>query len=92
MRRGERAAYLIFGAAFTPLSKAVFANSPSLAVHELPIILALTIVAVVSNISVLQRLGAIIDALRARDKAPVEATPEPAQPIASKPDATAGQV
>ena len=92
MRRGERAAYLIFGAAFTPVSKAVFANSPSLAVHELPIILALTIVAVVSNISVLQRLGAIIDALRARDKAPVEATPEPAQPIASKPDATAGQV
>ena len=92
MRRGERAAYLIFGAAFTPLSKAVFANSPSLAVHELPIILALTIVAVVSNISVLQRLGAIIEALRARDKAPVEATPEPAQPIASKPDATAGQV
>jgi len=92
MRRGERAAYLIFGAAFTPLAKAVFANSPSLAVHELPIILALTIVAVVSNISVLQRLGAIIEALRARDKAPVEATPEPAQPIASKPDATAGQV
>jgi len=92
MRRGERAAYLIFGAAFTPVSKAVFANSPSLAVHELPIILALTIVAVVSNISVLQRLGAIIEALRARDKAPVEATPEPAQPIASKPDATAGQV
>jgi len=92
MRRGERAAYLIFGSAFTPVSKALFANSPSLAVHELPIILALTIVAVVSNISVLQRLGAIIEALRARDKAPVEATPEPAQPIASKPDATAGQV
>jgi CDP-diacylglycerol--glycerol-3-phosphate 3-phosphatidyltransferase len=93
MRRGERAAYLIFGAAFTPVSKAVFANSPSLAVHELPIILALTIVAVVSNISVLQRLAAVIEALRAKDKAPVEAPPESAEPIvASKPDASAGQV
>ena len=65
MRRGERAAYLIFGAAFTPFAKVVFANSPSLALHELPIILALTIVAVVSNISVVQRFGAIIDLLRA---------------------------
>ena len=36
MRRGERAAYLIFGAAFTPLAKALFANSASLALHELP--------------------------------------------------------
>ena len=41
MRRGERAAYLIVGAAFTPIAKALFANSPSLALHELPIILAL---------------------------------------------------
>ena len=92
MRRGERAAYLIFGAAFTPLSKAVFANSPSLAVHELPIILALTIVAVVSNISVLQRLGAIIEALRAKDKASAEAATETPEPIVSKPDPSAGQV
>jgi CDP-diacylglycerol--glycerol-3-phosphate 3-phosphatidyltransferase len=50
MRRGERAAYLIFGAAFTPVAKALFANSASLALHECPIILAVTIVAVVSNI------------------------------------------
>jgi len=92
MRRGERAAYLIFGAAFTPLAKAVFANSPSLAVHELPIILALTIVAVVSNISVLQRLGAIIEALRAKDKASAEAATETPEPIVSKPDPSAGQV
>ena len=47
MRRGERAAYLIFGAAFTPVSKALFANSASLALHECPIILTLTIIAVV---------------------------------------------
>ncbi len=93
MRRGERAAYLIFGAAFTPLSKALFANSPSLAVHELPIILTLTIVAVVSNISVLQRLAAIIEALRTKDKEPAEVPPSgSAEAMGSKPDPSAGQV
>jgi CDP-diacylglycerol--glycerol-3-phosphate 3-phosphatidyltransferase len=92
MRRGERGAYLIFGAAFTPVAKAVFANSPSLALHELPIILSLSIVAVVSNISVVQRLGAVIDALRAKDTKSVGAAPDPVEPIGSKPDASAGQV
>jgi CDP-diacylglycerol---glycerol-3-phosphate 3-phosphatidyltransferase len=92
MRRGERAAYLIFGAAFTPVSKALFANSASLALHECPIILTLTIVAVVSNISVVQRLGAIIDALRAREKAPVAVEPQASEPIGTKPDASASQV
>jgi CDP-diacylglycerol--glycerol-3-phosphate 3-phosphatidyltransferase len=89
MRRGERAAYLIFGAAFTPVSKALFANSASLALHECPIILAVTIVAVVSNISVVQRFGAINDLLRAKERAPVETAPEP---LGSKPDPSAGQV
>jgi CDP-diacylglycerol--glycerol-3-phosphate 3-phosphatidyltransferase len=91
MRRGERGAYLIFGAAFTPVSKALFANSASLALHECPIILALTIVAVVSNISVVQRLGAVIEALRAKEKAP-EAAPAAGEPLGSKPDTSAGQV
>jgi CDP-diacylglycerol--glycerol-3-phosphate 3-phosphatidyltransferase len=93
MRRGERAAYLIFGAAFTPLSKVLFANSASLALNELPIILTLSIVAVVSNISVVQRFGAINDLLRAKDKAPPAAPPaDVTDPLGSKPDASAGQV
>ena len=92
MRRGERAAYLIFGAAFTPVAKALFANSASLALHECPIILAVTIVAVVSNISVMQRFGAINDLLRAKEKAPPEAAPQAAEPLGSKPDPSAGQV
>ena len=92
MRRGERGAYLIFGAAFTPVAKAVFANSASLALHESPIILALSIVAVVSNISVVQRLGAVIEALRAKDKTSAAAAPDSGEPIGSKPDASAGQV
>lgn len=86
MRRGERAAYLIFGAAFTPVSKALFANSPSLALHECPIILTLTIIAVVSNISVVQRLGTVIELLRAKDKAPAAPAPEADAPLGSKPD------
>ena len=90
MRRGERAAYLIFGAAFTPVSKALFANSASLALHECPIILTLTIIAVVSNISVVQRLGTVIDLLRAKDKAP--AAPTPDAPLGSKPDTSSGQI
>ena len=92
MRRGERAAYLIFGAAFTPVSKALFANSASLALHECPIILTLTIIAVVSNISVVQRLGAIIEALRAKEKAPAAPASETDAPLGSKPDASTGQL
>jgi len=92
MRRGERAAYLIFGAAFTPVAKALFANSASLALHECPIILAVTIVAVVSNISVMQRFSAINDLLRAKEKAPAQAAPGTGEPIGSKPDPSAGQV
>ena len=93
MRRGERAAYLIFGAAFTPLSKVLFANSASLALNELPIILTLSIVAVVSNISVVQRFGAINDLLRAKEKAPpIPPVADVTDPLGSKPDASAGQV
>jgi CDP-diacylglycerol--glycerol-3-phosphate 3-phosphatidyltransferase len=91
MRRGERAAYLIFGSAFTPVASTLFAGSPSLALKELPIILTLTIVAVVSNISVLQRLGAIAAALREREAAKrTSASSAPAafddEAVATKPD------
>src|SRR5262245_21020889 len=92
MRRGERAAYLIFGAAFTPVSKALFANSASLALHECPIILGRTIVAVGSNISVVQRFSAINDQLRAKERAPVGPATEAVEPLGSKPDPSAGQV
>ena len=42
MRRGERAAYLMTGAAFTPIASVLFAGSPSLALREAPILLALS--------------------------------------------------
>jgi len=93
MRRGEPAAYLIFGAAFTPVAKALCANSASLALNELPIILTLSIVAVVSNISVLQRFSAINDLLRAKEMAKAQAVDEGGgEPLGSKPGESAGRV
>src|SRR5262249_5683290 len=92
MRRGERAAYLIFGAAFTPPWKAIFGNAHALAMHELPIILALTIVAVVANISVVQRFSATNELLRAKEKAPPQPAAQASEPIGGKPGESAGQV
>jgi CDP-diacylglycerol--glycerol-3-phosphate 3-phosphatidyltransferase len=93
MRRGERAAYLIFGCAFTPVAQTLFASSPSLALRELPIILGMTIVAVVGNISVVQRLMAVTAALRAREAEAGRAkTIDPEEGVATKPDLPVGLV
>ena len=91
MRRGERAAYLIFGCAFTPVTQALFGGSPSLALRELPIILGMTIVAVVGNISVIQRLMAVTAMLREREAARAkQAAAEEGVP--TKPDLPVGLV
>jgi len=82
MRRSERATYMIVGMGFTPVAQALFGGSPSLALRELPIILATTIIAVVANISVLQRLSSIIAMLRAREPGKVIAPLEPFDPEA----------
>ena len=97
MRRAERGTYLMAGSAFTPIASTLFANSPSLALRELPIILSLTIVAVVANISVVQRLAAIAAMLRARDAANAAKTPPAGSPfddeaMATKPDVPVGLV
>ena len=95
MRRGERAAYLMTGASLTPICSAIFVGSPSLALRELPIILSLTVVAVVANISVVQRLTAVAVMLRAREQAARQATEaafDPEDAIATKPDAPVGSI
>jgi hypothetical protein len=76
------------------VASTLFAGSPSLALRELPIILTLTIVAVVSNISVLQRLGAIAAALREREAAKKSAAPAQFddEAMATKPDLPVGSV
>jgi CDP-diacylglycerol---glycerol-3-phosphate 3-phosphatidyltransferase len=88
MRRSERATYLIVGSTFTPLAQALFAGSPFLALRELPIILATTIVAVVANISVLRRLASVVATLRAREPAKIQPSHEPfdPDPIVTKSD------
>jgi CDP-diacylglycerol--glycerol-3-phosphate 3-phosphatidyltransferase len=70
MRRSERAVYLLVAAGLTSITKVIFADIPSISLRELPIILAITIVAGVANVSVVQRLGAIIQAIRARELTP----------------------
>jgi CDP-diacylglycerol--glycerol-3-phosphate 3-phosphatidyltransferase len=62
MRRSERAVYLIFGAALVPFVGAI---DPTLA--RAPIIAALALVAVVGNVSAVQRLVAVARGARARD-------------------------
>ncbi|MES1206675.1 MAG: CDP-alcohol phosphatidyltransferase family protein [Pseudomonadota bacterium] len=91
MRRGERAAYLLTGSSLTPICSTLFAGSPSLALRELPIILSLTIVAVVANVSVVQRLTAVAAALRAREKAARDAF-DAQDAIVTKPDVPVGTV
>jgi CDP-diacylglycerol--glycerol-3-phosphate 3-phosphatidyltransferase len=92
MRRSERATYLIVGSGFTPVAQALFGGSPSLALRELPIILAITIIAVVANISVLQRLSSILASLRAREPSKVvpPLPPLDSDAMATKPDAHVG--
>jgi len=94
MRRAERGTYLMAGSAFTPIATTLFANSPSLALRELPILLSLTIVAVVANISVVQRLAAIAAILRARDvdKKPPAAATFDDEAMTTKPDVPVGLV
>jgi phosphatidylglycerophosphate synthase len=91
MRRAERAVYLLVGAGLTAFSKALFTDSPSHALRELPIILAITVVGVVSNVSAVQRFAAIAQALRAREPAPA-ARSEDHEGIITKRDTPAGLV
>ena len=67
MRRSERAVYLFFGAGFTPLAELLAGPDRSLLVRQAPILLAVAIVAVVSNVSVVRRVGSIVALIRARE-------------------------
>jgi phosphatidylglycerophosphate synthase len=83
MRRAERCVYLLVASGLTSFSKVIFADSPSHALRELPIILAVTIVAVVANVSTVQRMSAVAASLRARDaraKGQAKADAAPADP------------
>ncbi len=68
MRRPERAMYLLVGAAFVPVVAAVAGpRAGSLYVHDFPILLAMTLVALVANISAVRRLYRTAGLVRERE-------------------------
>lgn len=70
MRRAERAVYMLFGSGFTPLwNHYVARGQGSVWWRELPILLALGLMAVIGNVSVIQRTRVMMQRLRARDAA-----------------------
>jgi len=75
MRHAERGTYLLLGAGLTPFAGELFARSPSLAVRELPIVLALVLVAVVGNLSVARRFAAVARELLSRQRRPGQPAP-----------------
>jgi CDP-diacylglycerol--glycerol-3-phosphate 3-phosphatidyltransferase len=68
MRRAERAIYLLFAAGLTPLCEAAVGRDRPLVVRHAPMFVAIGLIAVVGNVSVVLRLGAIVRLLRARDR------------------------
>ena len=85
MRRAERAVYLMTGAGLTAFTRAAFPTSPSHALRELPILVALSLVAVVTNVSAIQRFAAIAAVLRARHTASTSSTGATPDVIIAKP-------
>jgi CDP-diacylglycerol--glycerol-3-phosphate 3-phosphatidyltransferase len=75
MRRAERAVYLLTGAVLTACTRFFFDGFPSMALRQLPIIVALALIAAATNVSAVQRFAAMARALRARGAAP-PATPD----------------
>lgn len=71
MRRAERCVYLLTGVGLTSVSRMLFVDLPSHALRELPIIVALMLVAVMTNISSVQRFAALAAALRGRRSPPL---------------------
>ena len=67
MRRPERAVYLILGAGLSELSGGLLENTnPSSAALGYPMIVALGLVAVIANVSSIQRLRSVAKFLRLR--------------------------
>ncbi len=71
MRRPERAMYLLFGATFVPVVAAVVGTgSNSIYLADLPMVLAVSMVAVVANVSAARRLYRTAQLVRQRKGSP----------------------
>jgi CDP-diacylglycerol---glycerol-3-phosphate 3-phosphatidyltransferase len=70
MRRAERAVYVIFGCALAPSWQLVVPGTPTYATlslgRELPVELAMAVVAVVANVSAVRRMLRIAELIRAK--------------------------
>jgi CDP-diacylglycerol--glycerol-3-phosphate 3-phosphatidyltransferase len=85
MRRAERAIYLLAALGLTPVTRALFSSQPSHALRELPILFALLLVALATNVSSVWRFSLIAAAARGRGRAAAEPTAEPAEPAHAAP-------
>lgn len=68
MRRAERAIYLLFAAGLTPFAGALAGAGAPVLTREAPIILAIGLIALVSNVSVVFRVRAIMESIRRRPR------------------------
>ncbi|MEP6832473.1 MAG: CDP-alcohol phosphatidyltransferase family protein [Gemmatimonas sp.] len=68
MRRSERATYLLAGSGLTPFSNALLPASAPLMERDAPMLLAIGLIAIISNFSTFRRVGLIREALRAKNK------------------------
>jgi hypothetical protein len=70
MRRAERAVYMTSGCAAAPLWQLVVPGAPNFATlslgRELPVELAMLVVAVVANVSAVRRMFRIAELIRAK--------------------------
>lgn len=67
MRRSERAVYMLVGCGLTTFSIALVSPDASVLLREAPILLAITLIATVANLSTFRRVALIRSALRVRD-------------------------
>lgn len=85
MRRPERAVYLITGAALSPVTIPIFEQERTwgIAIGH-PMVFAVILVGVLSNLSAIERLGVIAREVRRREQAPLEAVSETSEEAHSR--------
>ncbi|MEO7998210.1 MAG: CDP-alcohol phosphatidyltransferase family protein [Gemmatimonadaceae bacterium] len=67
MRRSERAVYMLVGAGLTPFAGALLSPDASVILREAPILIAITLIAIIANLSTFRRVSLIRTALRAKE-------------------------
>lgn len=74
MRRSERATYLLVGSGLVPFSRVLLADASPL-VREAPMVLVIVVIAVIANVSALQRMTSVRRALLESERAALSSSP-----------------